>query len=104
MNSASFPGCCTATILHNFGGTDITVGTRTRKSKEAIRKYLQQKLDWAKGYHCLVVITNSEQKAANAVLKELGFEHSDWMSKYHHPESKIRLWWFPPLAKRRGKV
>lgn len=96
MKSQGFPGCCTATILYDFGGTKLSMGDRFGKTKTQIRGYLRKKINELKNYHCLVIITNNQQDAANEVLEELGFQHSKWMSKVPHPESKIRLWWRPP--------
>ncbi|GAG73066.1 unnamed protein product, partial [marine sediment metagenome] len=37
--------------------------------------------------------TNSTQRVANKVLKELGFFHSKWMYKAQHRSTKLRVWW-----------
>jgi hypothetical protein len=103
MKSTSFPNCCTATVLYDFGGTALSAGDKTFTSAKVIRNYLRKEMDAARDYHCLVVMTNSEQEVANKVLLEMGFEHSPWMRKYQHSESKIRLWWLPPLDRKGPK-
>ena len=100
MKSRPFPGCCTASILYDFGGTILSQGEKGNIGAERIRNYLKKKAKDATGYDCLVVITNDKQKIANEILEDLGFEHSEWMSKIPHPESKIRLWWLPPKKRR----
>ena len=95
MKLVQFPGCCTAFIGHNFGGTPLAAGKKSVTAKTEIRQWLKLRIN-THGSGCLVVMTNSQQTAANSVLLELGFKHSAWMSKQQHPESKIRLWWKEP--------
>jgi len=96
MRIKQFPGCCTAKICHDFGGSYLSAGITSDISKEKIADWLNKKIKEFKGEQCLVIITNKDQEIANAVLLELGFKHSRWMSKKLHPESKIRLWWKEP--------
>jgi hypothetical protein len=91
MKLEQFPFCCTASIVYDFGGTQVSEHIHN-KSKGAIETYLRSVLKYKEG-HLYLAITNSQQKAANSVLKKLGFKHSKWMSKRAHPETKIRLWW-----------
>lgn len=96
MISTAFPGCCTARILSNLGGTGLSGGRKKAWTQDETRIWLQARIkDWRR-HSCLVVMTNDQQKAVNKVLKELGFKHSDWMSKSQHPESKLKLWWKEP--------
>lgn len=96
MKTKNFPGCCTAVIYHDFGGSNLCAGTTEDVAREKITTWLNNKIAVSKGWKCIVIITNSEQKIANKVLLDLGFKHSKWMSKNQHPESKIRLWWKEP--------
>ena len=96
MKSTSFPGCCTARVLRDFGGTSLALDRKAGRTKVSIKRWLESQIkNWA-GHSCLIVTTNSEQTTANKVLKELGFKHSAWMSKLQHPEAKLRLWWKEP--------
>ena len=97
MKSTNFAGCCTAKIIYDFGGTELSAGLTGKRTLKSIRAYLRKKINDAHGSTCLVAITNNEQKGANRVLKEMGFSCSPWMKKWQHAESKIRLWWKPPL-------
>ncbi len=96
MKLSSFPGCCTARVLRDFGGTPLSSGCKGKIENKEIRGWLEDRIRRSKGTNCLVVMTNSHQKNVNKILKELGFKHSDWMSKDQHPEAKIKLWWKEP--------
>ena len=96
MKCVEFPGCCTAFILHDFGGSNLCAGTKAAVAKTKIEAWLKQVMTNTSGNRCLVIMTNNQQKVANGVLLELGFKHSKWMSKTQHSESKIRLWWKEP--------
>ena len=96
MKSKGFPGCCTARVLYDLGGTSTAAHRKDHWPEEKLWTWLLEKVGRYKGTSCLVVITNSAQKQANAMLKELDFEHSDWMKKEQHAETKIRLWWKAP--------
>jgi hypothetical protein len=96
MKLASFPGCCTAHVLHNLGGSQLSAGRKSPHTKKDLRDWIQLQVDSYAGRRCFVVMTNDDQTAANSVLKELGFKHSRWMSKQQHPESRLRLWWKEP--------
>jgi hypothetical protein len=89
-----FPACCVMSIAINFGGTD-TSAWQVAKSEDKIRSFLEREIEYEirRGNAALVATTNNNQKIANKVLHELGFAHSKWMSKHHHPETKVRLWW-----------
>ena len=96
MKLSEFPGCCTAFVAHDLGGTHLSAGKKGKISKTKIKAWLEAQRKELNGEACIVIITNNDQKAANSALKELGFKHSTWMSKKQHPESKIRLWWKEP--------
>lgn len=95
MKIVDFPLCCTASIIFDFGGTALSAGKKEAESVESLRQRLKTLVD-IYGCDLLVAITNSEQKNANKVLLEAEFEHTPWMSKKAHAESKIRLWWKKP--------
>lgn len=96
MKLSSFPGCCTARVLHDLGGTGLSAGRKSAHDKLTVKKWLANKVKDHKGLSCLVIMTNNQQATANTALKELGFECSDWMKKAQHPESRLRLWWKEP--------
>jgi hypothetical protein len=96
MKLANFPGCCTAHVIHDLGGSQLSNGRRSPHTKAALRRWLETRINSYSGRRGLVVMTNDDQTAANSVLSELGFRHSGWMSKQQHPESRLRLWWKEP--------
>ena len=96
MRLSEFPGCCTAFVAHDLGGTHLSEGKQGNIAKAKIKAWLRATRKDLDGTACLVVMTNDDQQAANSVLLELEFKHSAWMSKEQHPESKIRLWWKEP--------
>lgn len=95
MKHESFPMCCTATIIYDFGQTRLSAGRTAPRSEDSIRSFIQERMGgYATGSGRLfVAITNSDQKTAAKVLRELGFSHSKWMSKIQHSRTKMRLWW-----------
>jgi len=98
MQILDFPFCCTGKILVDFGGTHISEGKKFTIPPEKIKREVISFLNNQKAYsmHAFVcATTNSEQKEANFVLKELKFHCSRWMSKNQHPETKVRIWWMP---------
>lgn len=102
MKKTAFPTCCTASIYHDLGGTRLSSGITSKISEADIIKMIEAKLDRKDMYGSIdrnklvVIITNDGQQQANRALKKLGFEHSAWMRKSQHRESKIRLWWREP--------
>lgn len=101
MQLKNYPNCCTAKVLVGFGQTD-TADYEIRPagnemSVEVIKSRLGDRLNTCKnsGYAMLTCITNDQQVNANKALEECGFESSDWMEKDAHPETKVKLWWFP---------
>jgi hypothetical protein len=98
MNRRAFPGCCTANILYDLGGTDLSQGQADDFDEPALRKFLTRELAFAEDNDCLVVMTNNEQTRANDLLEELGFKCSDWMEKKVHSHSMLRLWWKEPMG------
>lgn len=96
MVQRNFPNCCTMKILSDLGGTAISdFGNKDYSTEDIKIELLGRIKNDSRGMACFVVATNNEQKNANRALKELGFKHSKWMSKDNHPETKVRLWWYP---------
>jgi hypothetical protein len=99
MNVEEFTGCCTAKILTGFGQTqtaDWDFKPDGVLSVEVIKARLGKVLNEIMVYDGVAtVITNDQQANANQALEECGFLSSDWMSKKQHPETRIKLWWFP---------
>jgi len=91
---APFPQCCTARVIHSFGGTHTAIVT-DRVPKESIIRAIKRKISHYEehGIAMLVATTNDEQVEANKALRELGFSHSPWMEKEEHFETRVRLWW-----------
>lgn len=96
MKKVNFPGCCTAYVLYDLGGTKLSEGRKSNLPRKQIKDWIKAMIQECVGCRCPVIMTNSDQTVANGVLLELGFKHSAWMSKRQHSESKIRLWWKEP--------
>ena len=98
MKVKRFPNCCTALVLVGFGQTDTAdweIRPDSELSAEDIKAELGEKLNTMRGKAMVTCITNNEQVNANKALEECGFLSSDWMSKEQHPETRVKLWWFP---------
>ena len=97
MKTYSFPHCCTAKVITDFGESNIAEGGNRSVTYEEIKTYIETQLKSYYTQHLamFVIITNSEQVTANKVLLDMKFGHSPWMEKGQHPETKVRLWWKP---------
>lgn len=100
MQIKAYPNCCTTKVLVGFGETDTSdweIRPDNAYTVEDIKKSLGKVLNLkrSRGMATVSCITNNEQLAANQALEECGFLSSDWMSKSNHPETMIKLWWFP---------
>jgi hypothetical protein len=101
MQIKYFPNCCTAQVLVGFGQTETADWAIRPNNNELsvgkIKARLGQQLNQVKnlGHAVCTAITNDEQVNANQALEECGFLSSDWMTKENHPETKLKLWWFP---------
>ena len=97
----AYPNCCTAKVAVGFGQTrtaDYEIRPDGNElSAEEIKAELGNKLNCPsmRGMAMLSCITNNQQVNANKALEEIGFLSSDWMSKTNHPETQVKLWWFP---------
>jgi len=105
MKYTDFPACCTASVVLGF--SDITGGAHLagnryggtsipqdldQSNEDALRSFLR----WQRreGHALVTAITNSDQVEAGRMLSKLGFRCSRALTKKHHPETTIRLWWF----------
>lgn len=96
MRNKEFPGCCTARVVYDFGGTMTSAFNTGGVTKARIKAYLRLRIKSAKGIECLIATTNDDQTEANQALEEMGFNCSDWMHKKRHSETKLKLWWKEP--------
>jgi hypothetical protein len=108
MEVVEFEGCCTAKIVTGFGQTEtaeyeyrptdnpyLEAGELPVNAIEGKLRSLERRRR-ARGDAVLTAITNNEQVNANEALLNQGWQHSGWMSKTQHPNTKVRLW-FKPL-------
>lgn len=99
MNVKDFPLCCTAKIISGMGkgretsSDQYSFGFVYPESVEVIEKYLKEQIKKYERLGLLVVITNNTQNHANKALLNLDFNHSRWISKKQHIDTKDRLWW-----------
>lgn len=95
LEVSSFPLCCTAKVISNFGGTvtsgghqkDLPIDQLRSELSEYITKYSKY------GLAFLSVVLNDSQKDGLTLMEEFGFEGSGWMEKPNHPETKVQLFW-----------
>lgn len=95
METRTFPMCCVAKVVVDFGGTELTSGKSSPNTTKKLERMLHGIIA-TEGDNLLVATTNNQQKAANEALTNLGFKHTKWMPKKKHPETKLRMWWRPP--------
>jgi len=93
MKAQNFPNCCTARIVYDFGGTRLSGMDTEPTNENVLKRQIKDEMRWSSRGRLFVAITNSDQKTAAKVLRELGFSHSKWLSKAQHSETKMRLWW-----------
>jgi hypothetical protein len=98
MIEVEYAGCCTAKIITGFGQTELGdwdfrpgEDPSVKGIKARIGVVLNRNINMA----VVTATTNDQQANANQALEECGFLSSDWMSKEQHPETKVKLWWFP---------
>ncbi len=102
MMMTIMPKCCTARLAVSF---DKTNGSNTHDVfGDTPAETPTNVLDWVKtaviqckrkGYATLLFNTKSDQVMINEVLILLGADHTPWMRKTKHLETKLRTWWFP---------
>lgn len=95
----SFPFCCTAKVLCNFGETRTSEGgshsVEYERIKYEVARLMRSHLTVGYGTDAiLTAITNNEQKVANKVLRELGWKSTKFVSKQAHPDTKVKLWYY----------
>tara|TARA_R110000823_G_C15952958_1_gene502514 strand:+ start:2663 stop:2986 length:324 start_codon:yes stop_codon:yes gene_type:complete len=99
MILTEFPACCIGKVAVGFGQTNTADwGIRpddNKMSVKDIKSHIGDALNGMVGCAFLSAVTNDQQVNANQALEECGFLSSDWMSKDQHPETKVKLWWFP---------
>lgn len=83
MKTSSFPGCCTARILHKF-------------NKFNTKDKILQVLNIAKNDGLAMVVISLTDKQTNSyeLCKSIGFRFTRAASKGNHPNTKLRLGWF----------
>ena len=68
-----YPGCCSAKILCDFGGTETSFARQDKVERTTLLLELIKTIHWAGGAF-IVATTNSDQKEAAAVLRYVGFK------------------------------
>ena len=96
MRSSEFPFCCTGSILGSFGENEHASGYYSIErplTAVHIRERIKQEALANRGHAFICITSNDKQPVLNSVLRDMGFEHSKWMSKRQHPSTKVRIWW-----------
>ena len=60
--------------------------------REEIKQLRRDKRDL--GFAFIMCTINDQQPQAQAMLEEMHFQHTPWMSKGRHPETKVRIYWY----------
>lgn len=96
----TFPACCTARVLHNFGESGVAAGGSHSQDYDSMKTQVEREIQRYRddGLAMLTATTNNDQVTANAVLRDLGFKRTKWMKKDLHPETRVCLWWLPLKA------
>lgn len=89
---------CTVEIIAGFGEEPtayISIRAEEKWTETSLREAIVRELNEHSRKALVTAYTTQNQELANKVLKELGFQHTRWCSKKKHPETKLRMWWFP---------
>lgn len=68
-----YPGCCSAKIICDFGGTETSFARRQKIKREELLWELINTSRWLGGAF-ITATTNCDQKEAAAVLRYVGFK------------------------------
>lgn len=99
MHIRDMPYCCTADLLVGFGEhrdaepDHQEVPEEHSKYVAQVRRYMRDSKKAGKAI--IVAFTTDKQPNINAVLEELGWYATDWMSKQAHADNKLAMWWYP---------
>lgn len=109
MYLESFPGCCTAKVLCDLGGSSTSeydeeaVDTEQLKvefdrivkdSEVLLGEDEYNDFPLSRGTGLIVATTTTEQEEANEFLKSEGFLCAGPYVKRAHPETGLYLWWY----------
>ena len=92
MRVHEFPGCCSAHIIGDLGGTGTSYGRSDVRTVKELFNELYAKSVWIKRNGIISATTNSDQKEANRFLRKMGFRSSKPSASGTHGKS-IRIWW-----------
>jgi hypothetical protein len=93
MQIIPFINCCSAQIIYDFGGTDAAImGSGRPTDKASLKTSIKKAIDnYPQGI--LIAITNSQQKIAMESLEEMGFHHTEKISKQIHEDTQLIIWY-----------
>lgn len=114
MKLEEMPGCCTARVLFDFGGSRHAMHRRYKVTAEELEVEYKKATEaydifvdedeftedcWnfgaAAGNAVMVACTTTEQAVANEFLQSKGFLRAGPYKKPKHPETGLYLWWLP---------
>lgn len=91
MKVHDFPGCCSAQVIGDLGGTHTSYGRTYEVKADALVKEIVE-YRWFKTDGIISATTNSDQREAAKALRKLGFK-SSVSSKGGNHGKKIRIWY-----------
>lgn len=86
-----FPGCCSAQVIGDLGGTKTSYGRTDKIETDTLIKEIVE-YRWFKTDGIISATTNSDQREAAKALRKLGFK-SSVSSKSGNHGKKIRIWY-----------
>lgn len=96
VNVEDFPGCCSASVLTNFGqSTTSEYGYQHKVEYNKMYREVVQAIKSEKSQGVIVAITTDEQTIGIKVLTDLGFTPTAPLKKIRHAERTIQLWHLP---------
>jgi len=97
MENNTLSYCCTGEVFGKMGETYTAQGGAgipdVEELKEEIRELRRAKRD--SGYAFVMCTINDQQPQAQKMLEDLYFQHSEWMTKTYHEETRVRIYWYP---------
>ena len=91
--SRQFEGCCTATILVDFGESHTSEYGYKKVTYNEIWEGVVGQIERSRSMGIITAILTNQQETGHKVLKGLGFSCSEESSKRNHSNTKITLYY-----------
>lgn len=104
---SDFPNCCSASVMHAFGGSRTAMygrEDRPDETKLAAEVAEKMKAQQTMGFGIITAMLTTEQTVAAKVLEGLGWKMVTESHKNKHSETKLQLWAFACKADEKENV